>query len=125
MTNKVDQKTIRSHNLVQWVNEILHWYSKGYRPLTHTIRNMGVQNIIVMEGVASATGDAKASETKTEVLVGLEADENANKEVVTEEVVAETKVEKPVTVKTETTETVDTKQPVKTTRTKKVTKDEN
>lgn len=111
MTNKVDQKTIRSHNLVQWVNEILHWYSKGYRPLTHTIRNMGVQNIIVMEGVADTT--------ETEVLVGLEADEDANKEVVTEEVVAETKVEKPVTVKTETTETVDTKQPVKTTRTKK------
>lgn len=117
MTNKVDQKTIRSHNLVQWVNEILHWYSKGYRPLTHTIRNMGVQNIIVMEGVADTTGDTNA--TETEVLVGLEADENANKEVVTEEVVAETKVEKPVTVKTETTETVDTKQPVKTTRTKK------
>ena len=101
MTNKVDQKTIRSHNLVQWVNEILHWYSKGYRPLTHTIRNMGVQNIVVTEGVASATGDANASETKTEVLVGLEADENANKEVVTE------------------TQVEDTKQPVKTTRTKK------
>ena len=120
MTNKVDQKTIRSHNLVQWVNEILHWYSKGYRPLTHTIRNMGVQNIIVMEGVASATGDANASETKTEVLVGLEVDENANKEVESKEAVATetslsqvttTQVEKPVTVKT--------------TRTKKVTKDEN
>lgn len=105
MTNKVDQKTIRSHNLVQWVNEILHWYSKGYRPLTHTIRNMGVQNIIVMEGVASATGDANASETKTGVLVGLEADDNLNKEVATkedvvEEVATETQVEKPVTVKT-------------------------
>ena len=117
MTNKVDQKTIRSHNLVQWVNEILHWYSKGYRPLTHTIRNMGVQNIIVMEGVASTTGDANASETKTEVLVGLEADENTNKGVTSkEEVSTGTQVEKPVTVKTETE---DTKQPVKTTRTKK------
>ena len=99
MTNKVDQKTIRSHNLVQWVNEILHWYSKGYRPLTHTIRNMGVQNVVVMEGVASAT--------ETEVLVGLEADDNLNKEVAPKEDVAtETQVE-------------ETKQPVKTTRTKK------
>lgn len=103
MTNKVDQKTIRSHNLVQWVNEILHWYSKGYRPLTHTIRNMGVQNIIVMEGVADATGVTTV--TETEVLVGLEADENVNKEVSSKEEVA--------------TETVETKQPVKTTRTKK------
>ena len=111
MTNKVDQKTIRSHNLVQWVNEILHWYSKGYRPLTHTIRNMGVQNIIVMEGVASTTGDANASETKTEVLVGLEADDNATSKVGTDTEAVETKTEKPVTVKT--------------TRTKKVTKDEN
>ena len=109
MTNKVDQKTIRSHNLVQWVNEILHWYSKGYRPLTHTIRNMGVQNIIVMEGVADVT--------ETEVLVGLEADETLNKQGDSkEEVFTETQVEKPVTVKTETE---DTKQPVKTTRTKK------
>lgn len=99
MTNKVDQKTIRSHNLVQWVNEILHWYSKGYRPLTHTIRNMGVQNIIVMEGVADTTGDTNA--TETEVLVGLEADDNLNKEVAPKEAVAtETQVEKPVTVKT-------------------------
>ena len=97
MTNKVDQKTIRSHNLVQWVNEILHWYDKGYRPITKTIRNMGVQNSVVMEGVASAT--------ETEVLVGLEADDNLNKEVATkedvvEEVATETQVEKPVTVKT-------------------------
>ena len=112
MTNKVDQKTIRSHNLVQWVNEILHWYSKGYRPLTHTIRNMGVQNIIVMEGVASTTGDANASETKTEVLVGLEADENVTSKVGTDTdtEAVETKTEKPVAVKT--------------TRTKKVAKDE-
>ena len=98
MTNKVDQKTIRSHNLVQWVNEILHWYSKGYRPLTHTIRNMGVQNIIVMEGVASATGDANVKET--EVLVGLEADDNATSKVGTDTEAVETKTEKPVTVKT-------------------------
>ena len=109
MTNKVDQKTIRSHNLVQWVNEILHWYSKGYRPLTHTIRNMGVQNVVVMEGVASATGDANVKET--EVLVGLEADDNATSKVGTDTEAVETKTEKPVTVKT--------------TRTKKVTKDEN
>lgn len=109
MTNKVDQKTIRSHNLVQWVNEILHWYSKGYRPLTHTIRNMGVQNVVVMEGVASATGDANVKET--EVLVGLEADDNATYKVGTDTEAVETKTEKPVTVKT--------------TRTKKVTKDEN
>ena len=103
MTNKVDQKTIRSHNLVQWVNEILHWYSKGYRPLTHTIRNMGVQNIIVMEGVVESG--------ETEVLVGLEADENATSKVGTDTEAVETKTDKPVTVKT--------------TRTKKVTKDEN
>lgn len=109
MTNKVDQKTIRSHNLVQWVNEILHWYSKGYRPLTHTIRNMGVQNIIVMEGVADTTGDTNA--TETEVLVGLEADENVTSKVDTDTEAVETKTEKPVTVKT--------------TRTKKVTKDES
>lgn len=115
MTNKVDQKTIRSHNLVQWVNEILHWYDKGYRPITKTIRNMGVQNSVVMEGVASATGDANVKET--EVLVGLEADENLNKQGDSkEEVFTETQVEKPVK-----TETVETKQPVKTTRTKKTT----
>lgn len=99
MTNKVDQKTIRSHNLVQWVNEILHWYDKGYRPITKTIRNMGVQNSVVMEGVIDS------DESKTEVLVGLEADDNLNKEVATkedvvEEVATETQVEKPVTVKT-------------------------
>ena len=105
MTNKVDQKTIRSHNLVQWVNEILHWYSKGYRPLTHTIRNMGVQNIIVMEGIADVT--------ETEVLVGLEADENVTSKADTDNEAVETKTEKPVELK------VETKQPVKTTRTKK------
>ena len=116
MTNKVDQKTIRSHNLVQWVNEILHWYSKGYRPLTHTIRNMGVQNIIVMEGVADTTGDTNASETKTEVLVGLEADENVTSKADTDNEAVETKTEKPVELKAET---VETKQPVKTARTKK------
>lgn len=108
MTNKVDQKTIRSHNLVQWVNEILHWYDKGYRPITKTIRNMGVQNSVVMEGVASAT--------ETEVLVGLEADENVTSKADTDNEAVETKTEKPVELKAET---VDTKQPVKTTRTKK------